>query len=457
MALTVPALAALRDLFPAPRLVTDADQRAAFGHDHSRCVGTPDAVVLPTTHAEVEALVRLCRTHRIALTARGGGTSSTGAAVPLAGGIVASFEHMQRVLRIDPDNRLAVVEPGVTNGTLQQALAPHGFFWAPDPGSAPWCTVGGNLACNAGGPHAVKYGTTRDNVLGLRAVAGTGAGFRCGTQTTKDSTGYDLTRLLVGSEGTLAVITEATLKLTPKPPAVRSLRASYASPDAAAQAVARIMAQATTPCALEFMDALALRLARDTHPDAGVPDAEALLIIEVDGEDATIDVAAAAVARAARGAGLEALHVARDAGENAALWAARKALSQAQQQVTTHKINEDVVVPVSRLPELVRGVHALAQRHTVPVVSFGHAGNGNLHVNFLPRDEAEIARAETALPELFQLVVALDGTLSGEHGIGRVKRDYLPLAVDAGALGLMHAVKAAFDPDGILNPGKVLP
>ncbi|TAL75241.1 MAG: FAD-binding protein [Rhodanobacter sp.] len=457
MALTVSALAALRGIFPGDSLVTDPARRETCSHDHSRCHGLPDAVALPSTHAQVEALVQLCRAERIALTARGGGTSSTGASVPLAGGVVVDFGRMNRIVRIDPDDRLAVVEPGVTNEALQQALAPHGFFWAPDPGSAPWCTVGGNLACNAGGPHAVKYGATRDNVLGLRAVAGTGVGFRCGTQTTKDSTGYDLTRLLVGSEGTLALITEATLKLTPKPPATRSLLASYASADAAAQAVARIMAQATTPCALEFMDALALKLARDTHSDAGVPDAAALLIVEVDGEDATVDVAAAAVARAARGDGLETLHVARDAGENAALWAARKALSQAQKQVTTHKINEDVVVPVSRLPELVRGVHALGERHAVPVVSFGHAGNGNLHVNFLPRDEAEIARAETALPKLFELVVALGGTLSGEHGIGRVKRDYLPLAIGAETLGLMHAVKAAFDPDGVLNPGKVLP
>lgn len=457
MPLTPPLRDRLCALFPGDAVLVDGNALSARAHDNSRYERLPDAVVFPTTHAQVEALVQLCRAERIALTARGGGTSSTGASVPLAGGVVVDFSRMNRIVRIDPDNRLAVVEPGVTNEALQQALAPHGFFWAPDPGSAPWCTVGGNLACNAGGPHAVKYGTTRDNVLGLRAVAGTGVGFRCGTQTTKDSTGYDLTRLLIGSEGTLAVITEATLKLTPKPPATRSMLASYASADAAAQAVARIMAQATTPCALEFMDALALKLARDTHPDAGVPEAAALLIIEVDGEEATVDVAAATVAHAARGAGLEALHVARDASENAALWAARKALSQAQKLVTDHKINEDVVVPVSRLPELVRGVHALGDQYVVPVVGFGHAGNGNLHVNFLPRDEAEIARAETALPKLFELVVALGGTLSGEHGIGRVKRDYMPLALGAETLGLMRAVKAAFDPDGILNPGKVLP
>ncbi|HEX8779190.1 MAG TPA: FAD-linked oxidase C-terminal domain-containing protein [Rhodanobacter sp.] len=447
----------LRATFPADAMATGEMELRTYARDNSRHAHAPDAVVFPTTHDQVQALVRACREHRVPLTARGGGTSSTGASVPVAGGVVACFTRMNRILRIAPDDRLAVVEPGVTNEGLQQALAAHGFFWAPDPGSAPWCAVGGNLACNAGGPRAVKYGSTRDNVLGLAAVAGTGESFRAGTHTTKDSTGYDLTRLLIGSEGTLALITEATLKLTPRPAAVRSLRASYTDAGAAARAVARIMAQPATPSALEFMDALALGLARDYQPEAGVPQAGALLMIEVDGEPETLDVAADAVARAARGEGLVDLVVARDAAQTAALWAARKALSLAQRAATQHKINEDVVVPVSRLPALVDGVRRLAEKHTVPIVSFGHAGNGNLHVNFLPRDVDEIARAYAALPELFALVIALEGTLSGEHGIGLVKRDYLPLALDAGSIALMRAVKAAFDPDGILNPGKLLP
>ena len=459
MSMPLPAelLARLRAIFPVDALATGEVERRAFARDNSRHEQLPEVVAFPTAHEQVEALVRACRAHKVPLTARGGGTSSTGASVPAPGGVVACFARMNRILRIAPDDRLAVVEPGVTNEMLQQALAPHGFFWAPDPGSAPWCAVGGNLACNAGGPRAVKYGATRDNVLGLRAVAGTGAGFRAGTHTTKDSTGYDLTRLLIGSEGTLALITEATLKLTPRPGAVRTLRASYADTGTAAQAVARIMAQPVTPSALEFMDALALKLARDFHPDAGVPEAGALLMIEVDGEPETLDVAAAAVARAARGAGLVELAVATDVAETAALWAARKALSLAQRAVTQHKINEDVVVPVSRLPALVDGVRTLSERHAVPIVSFGHAGNGNLHVNLLPRDVDEIERAYAALPELFALVIALEGTLSGEHGIGLAKREYLPLALGEETLVLMRAVKAAFDPDGILNPGKLLP
>jgi len=457
MPLPTELLDLLHATFPADATVTGETERRAFARDNSRHAQVPDAVVFPTTHDQVQELVRACREHSVPLTARGGGTSSTGASVPVAGGVVACFTRMNRILRIAPDDRLAVVEPGVTNEALQLALAAHGFFWAPDPGSAPWCAVGGNLACNAGGPRAVKYGSTRDNVLGVAAVAGTGESFRAGTHTTKDSTGYDLTRLLIGSEGTLALITEATLKLTPRPAAVRSLRASYTDAGAAARAVARIMAQPVTPSALEFMDALALKLARDHQPDAGVPEAGALLMIEVDGEPETLDVAANAVARAARGDGLVDLVVATDAAQTAALWAARKALSLAQRAATQHKINEDVVVPVSRLPALVDGVRRLAEKHAVPIVSFGHAGNGNLHVNFLPRDVDEIERAYAALPELFALVIALEGTLSGEHGIGLVKRDYLQLALGAGSIALMRAVKAAFDPDGILNPGKLLP
>lgn len=457
MPLTPAFLDRLHATFPADAVATSDTERRAFAHDNSRHAQVPDAVVFPTTHDQVEALVRACREHRVPLTARGGGTSSTGASVPMQGGVVACFTRMNRIVRIAPDDRLAVVEPGVTNEALQQALAPHGFFWAPDPGSAPWCTVGGNLACNASGPHAVKYGSTRDNVLGLRAVAGNGESFRCGTQTTKSAIGYDLTRLLVGSEGTLAAITEVTLKLTPKPLAVRTLRATYRDTAAAIRAVARIMAQPATPCALEFMDALALKLARDHQPEANVPEAEALLMIELDGAPGALDAATAAVEGAARVDGLVQLEVARDEAQTRALWAARKALSFAQRAATQHKVNEDVVVPVSRLPELVDGVRRLAEKHAVPIVSFGHAGNGNLHVNFLPRDVDEIERAYAALPELFALVIALGGTISGEHGIGVVKRDYLPLALGTGTIAMMRAVKAAFDPDGILNPGKLLP
>ncbi|GAB3025750.1 FAD-linked oxidase C-terminal domain-containing protein [Oleiagrimonas citrea] len=456
MALNDTFLNELRAALGDEHVRTDPAERLTYGYDNSRRQAMPDAVVFADSHDQAIALVRLCRAHRVPLIARGRGTNTTGATVPVAGGVVVSFERMNRILRIDPDNRLAVVEPGVLNGDLQTALAPHGFFWPPDPTSSPFCSIGGNLACNAAGPRTVKYGSPRENTLGLRAVAGTGEAFRCGVQTSKGATGYDLTRLLIGSEGTLALITEATLKLTPKPSALRTLRATYADVASAARAVARIMSQPVTPCALEFMDSTALKLARD-HAGDNVPDAGALLMIEVDGEPDALPGAVEAISRAARGDGLLDLHAAADADEAKMLWAARKALSPAQRKLSPNKINEDVVVPVSRLPELVAAIEALAREHDLPIVSFGHAGNGNLHVNLLPRDNAEMKRAEPCLHKLFETVVALDGTLSGEHGIGLAKRDFMPMALGAETLELMRGIKRSFDPDGIMNPGKLLP
>jgi D-lactate dehydrogenase len=365
---------------------------------------------------------------------------------------------MNHIMRIDAENRYAVVEPGVLNGDLQAALAEHGFFWPPDPTSSPYCTIGGNLACNAAGPRAVKYGSCRENTLGLRAVSGAGEEFRCGVYTSKGATGYDLTRLLIGAEGTLALITEATLKLTPKPAAKRSLSASYANVAAAAAAVARIMAQPVTPCALEFLDDESLRLARQHAGDA-IADAGALLIVEVDGLANSLDDAANSVALAARGDGLLELRMAADAAQVESLWAARRALSPALRTLAPNKINEDVVVPVSRLPELIDGLRDISAKYAIPIVGFGHAGNGNIHVNLLyrPEDPSQVANAPDCLAAVFDLVLALDGTLSGEHGIGLAKRDFLARALDPQALVLMRQIKAQFDPDAILNPGKLLP
>ncbi len=437
-------------------LVTDPAECLAYGYDNSRRQAQPDVVVFPTEHAQVVALVRACRNARTPLIARGRGTNTTGATVPVDGGVVVSFERMNRIVNIDADNRLAVVEPGVLNGDLQTALAAYGFFWPPDPTSSPYCTIGGNLACNAAGPRAVKYGSCRENTLGLRAVTGAGEEFRCGVNTTKGAVGYDLTRLLIGAEGTLAVTTQATLKLTPKPAAKATLSASYSDVTAATAAVTRIMAQPVVPCALEFMDDEALRLAR-AHGGDSISQAGALLIVEADGDAADLPRAVEALSAAARGAGLLDIRTAKSASEAETLWAARRALSPALRTISPDKINEDVVVPVSRLPELIAALRTIAHKHAIPIVNFGHAGNGNIHVNLLPRDAAEHARAETALPEVFRTVIALDGTLSGEHGIGLAKRDFLVDALDPNALALMRRIKAQFDPDGILNPGKLLP
>ncbi|WP_140719743.1 MULTISPECIES: FAD-binding oxidoreductase [Gammaproteobacteria] len=437
--------------------LTDADSRRRYGEDDSRRWALADAVALPRTVDEVVAVVRACRAHKVPLIARGAGTATTAASVPFDGGVVLSLARMNRIVALRPADRCAIVEPGVLNEALQHALAPHGLFWPPDPSSAALCSIGGNLATNAGGPRAVKYGATRDNVLGLVAVTGAGEVIRCGGAYTKDATGYDLAHLIVGSEGTLAIIVEATLKLAPRPQAQAGLRAFYRDAASAAAAVSRIMARPATPAMLEFMDRSAIALLRRNGSD--VPDAGAMLLIEADGDHDTLPYALQALADAAEGDGLVSLDVAADGAARDRLWAARKALSPALRTIKPGKINEDVVVPVSRIPDLVAGVEALAAEFDLPIVAFGHAGNGNLHVNIMydDGDAAETARAQAALPRVFALVLALEGTLSGEHGIGVAKRDYMAQAFSPETLAAMRAIKAALDPDGILNPGKVLP
>ena len=435
----------------------DAVIRAAHASDDSRRHALPDAVAMPRTREQVVVLVRACREHRIPLVARGAGTATTGAAVPVHGGIVVSFARMHRILDIRAADRCAVVEPGVLNGDLQQALQAHGLFWPPDPSSADTCSVGGNLATNAGGPRAVKYGATRDNVLGLVAVTGSGELIRCGGPYTKLSSGFDLTRLLVGSEGSLALIVEATLKLSPLPQAQAGLRAFYRDAASAAAAVARLMAQPVVPAMLEFIDRRSIALLRRNGSE--VPEAGAMLLIEADGSHEALPDLLAALAAAAEGEGLLDLDVATDGIARDRLWAARRALSPALRSIAPGKINEDVVVPVSRIPELVAGVEALADAFALVIVCFGHAGNGNLHVNILyhPDDADETARAQAALPRVFELTLSLGGALSGEHGIGLSKRGFMARAFDPATLEAMRAIKQALDPDGILNPGKMLP
>ncbi|MFU8821884.1 MAG: FAD-binding oxidoreductase [Gammaproteobacteria bacterium] len=448
--------AALRAAVGADGLLTDPADRWTYGYDNSRAHALPRAVVLPADTAAVQRVVEVCRRFRLPLTVRGRGTGTTGAAIPEEGGIALSTERMAGILAVDAANRVAVVQPGVTNGALQRAAAAAGFFWPPDPGSAEYCTIGGNLACNAAGPRALKYGTPRENTLGLEAVTGDGRIIRCGCYTTKGVVGLDLTRLLVGSEGTLAIITEATLKLSPLPEQVATLRAAYTDMHAAAAAVSRIMAQPVVPRVLEFLDRAALDLVRARDPGDLPPDAGALLMIEADGLAGQLPAAVRALERAAAGEGLLEWRAAADDAEAAALWAARKALSPLLRSLAPKKINEDVVVPVSRIPELTDGLARLAERHRVRIVSFGHAGNGNLHVNVLG-EEADLARMHACVDEVFRLVLALQGTLSGEHGIGRSKRAFVGLELGADTLELMRQLKRVFDPDGILNPGVSLP
>ena len=452
-------LKSLRQASSADRVLTDPAECLAYGMDNARQAMPAGAVVFADNHDEVEAIIRSCHQHRKALVCRGRGTNTAGAAVPLNDAVVLSLENMNRVLELDPDNRFIRVQTGITNLQVQQQAAATGLFWPPDPTSAAACTVGGNLAMNAAGPRAVKYGTTRDNVLGLRAVNGEGQGFRSGVMTTKGVVGYDLTRLLIGSEGTLAVITEATLQLRALPESKHTLRVLYSSIDAAAHAIARIMRQSITPCALELMDAAAIDIVRQYSDQAIPAEAKALLMIEVDGSAATIHTDRQAVEQAARGPGLIELVMADSPDAIEALWQMRKSLSPALRKLAPGKINEDVVVPVTRIPELVGGLQALSDKHLTRIVNFGHAGNGNLHVNLLfdSTDEAATTRARACLQDTFRLVLQLGGTLSGEHGIGLVKRNFVGLEIEPAALMLMRQIKQQFDPKGILNPGKVFP
>lgn len=442
------------------QLLTDPADCRAYGYDNSTLQGQPIAVALPESHQQVASIVAACRAHGVSLITRGQATGTTGATVPVDGHtLILCMLRMDNIIEINRDNRLMVVQPGVTNQAVQDAAAEQGFFWPPDPTSASVCTIGGNLAYNSAGPRAVKYGTPRENTLALKAVTGTGETLHTGVRTTKGVVGYDLTRLLIGSEGTLAIITEATLKLTPLQPAKRTLRAIYRDVHSAACAVSNIMAQAVLPCALEFMDANAISMVRNDAPASLPRDAGALLMIEVDGIDSQLDELVSRIVEAASVEGSLDIRQARSQQEVTALWATRKALSPALRRVAPKKINEDVVVPVSRIPELLDQLAILSEKHAIQIVNFGHAGNGNLHVNLLydPDKPDQKQRTEACLKDVFAAVLDMEGTISGEHGIGLVKRDWVAKELDQTSLNLMNAIKKQFDPDGILNPGKTLP
>ena len=400
--------------------------------------------------------MRLCKQHHIPLTCRGRGTATTGASVPSQQGLLLSLERMDRIIKVDAANRLMIVEPGVTNGQVQQAAAASGFFWPPDPTSSAFCSVGGNLAVNAAGPRAIKYGTCRENTLGLQVITGNGDIINTGVQTTKGNVGYDLTRLIIGSEGTLGIISQATLKLTPLPEATQTLRICYRNIHSAANAIANIMAGSTTPCKLEFMDKHAIHMVRDHRPLDLADNTGALLLLEIDGAASALPSMSADIQQRAHNDGCIDCQQASNADEKTALWAARKALSPALRSIAPKKINEDVVVPVAHIPQLITALDQMATQYGFPIVNFGHAGNGNIHVNLLidPDDSQQVKQAHACLDQLFDTVLSLGGTLSGEHGIGLVKREFVSRELSPTIITLMHGIKQQFDPAGILNPGK---
>ena len=447
-------LTQLQSLLPPDRIYTDPVDCYAYAYDNSQKIYPPDMVAFPLTSDEVQAIVLLCNIHKIPLTPRGRGTGTAGGSIPEQGGIALSLERMLRIIVVDPANRVIVTEPGVLNQTVQDAVRPHGFFWPPDPSSAAYSSIGGNLATSAGGPHAVKYGTTRDHVLGVKAVTGKGEEIKTGCYTTKGVVGYDLTRLLIGSEGTLAVITEATLKLTPLPQAIGGLVAHFRDASSCATAIVSIMSLPQVPSALEFLDKGSLNLIRSRSPEILPDDSAAMLMIEVDGSSREVNETSIAILSACQNEGL--LQAER-VSDTVNLWRMRKALSPLLRDIAPKKINEDVVVPVSTLPEFLNGLTKLSSQHQVSNVNFGHAGNGNIHVNLLvdPDNTEEMNRAEKCLNKIFDLVISLNGTLSGEHGIGREKRAYIDREIDATTMNLMKSIKQVFDPNNILNPGKL--
>lgn len=453
-------LAALAAIVGPERVLTAAEDRQFYASDETPRSCMPEAVVFPQSHAQVREIVRLANRHRLPLTPRAAGSGNVGGALPTPGSVVVSFECMTRVLEFNPDDRLIVVEAGVVTDEIDRLAKTAGLMYAPDPGSGAYCRIGGNLAMNAAGPRCVKYGATRDHVLGLRAVLGDGREISTGARTTKYATGYDLTRLLVGSEGTLALITEATLRLIPAPERIALLRVCYASNQAACAAVARVMRQPVLPSALEFMDRRSIEAIRAYGGAEGLAaGTQAVLMVAADGAYDDVPRQVEALAHALAGEGLLEIQSGFTPEEMALLWTARKSLSHAVKQIAPLKINEDVVVPVSCLGALVEAIDRLGEAYRIPLVAFGHAGNGNLHVNLMvhPDDADEMARARACRQGLIDAVLRLNGTLSGEHGIGSEKRAFLAQALTADSLALMRELKRLFDPLGILNPGKKLP
>jgi glycolate oxidase len=380
--------------------------------------------------------------------------------VPTSGGIVLSMARLNRILEIDEINLVAVVEPNVINGDLQRAVERVGLFYPPDPASLDTSSIGGNVAECAGGPRAFKYGTTKRYVLALEAVLPTGEILRTGSKAVKNVVGYDVTQLLVGSEGTLAIITKITLRLVPKPPARATLSASFQSVRRAVDAVSALIARRAVPAAIELVDQDSLRAVESyVGRPVAPPGAGALLIVECDGTAAGVEEEIANVAKACGDTGALDVRRAANDDERDGLWSVRRQLSLALRATGLLKINHDVVVPRGRVPELFEVIAGLKARYALRIASFGHAGDGNIHVNLMVQkdDREERSRAAQAERELFERVVSLEGSISGEHGIGFAKARYLPIELSPETMALMKRLKTAFDPHGILNPGKIFP
>jgi len=450
----------LREIVGAEYIRSDDAALQTYGVDALGKGHPPDVVVIPESTGQIASIARVCNAERVPLVVRGAGTGFTGGAVPTRGGVLLSMERLNRILEIDELNLLAVVEPNVINADLQRAVEKVGLFYPPDPASLNQSSIGGNVAECAGGPRAFKYGTTKRYILALEAVLPTGEIIHTGSKAVKNVVGYDLTQLLVGSEGTLAIITKITLRLVPKPQANATMLATFTGVRSAVDAVSELIRRRVVPAALELIDSDSLQAIEDNLGSGLVPrGTTAALIVEVDGTPRGVQDDLELVVEACRSVGAKEISRARDDAERDTIWSLRRQTSAALKATGLVKINHDVVVPKGRVPELFDVIAEMKRAYGLRVASFGHAGDGNIHVNLLitPGDADEAARAKEAERFLFTRVVALEGSISGEHGIGFAKAPYLSIELSADEIALMKRLKTAFDPNGILNPGKIFP
>jgi len=440
------------------RILTSKEDLLSYAYDAYVQEYLPEAVLFPKTSAEVSQIMKVARTHRVFVTPRGAGSGLAACGLAKQGGVVLCFTMMNRVLEINKPNRYAVVEPGVVVSEFQKEVEKIGLFYPPDPGSATVATMGGTVLMNAGGMRGIKYGVTRDYLMGLEAVLPSGEVIQTGSLTAKDVTGYDLTRLICGSEGTLALVTRIIVRLLPKPKARRTLQAIYNTIDQAGNTVARIVEEGIIPATLELMDKVIIKALED-YAHLGLPlDAEAVLLIEVDGDLESVEKQADIIAEFCRGQGARDVRVSQSEKESEQLWMARRGAFGAVARMRPSCVIEDATVPVSFLTQAIKEVRTIAQRNQVQIAVLAHAGDGNLHPLVLCdlRDKEEMKRVEKAMDEIVDFAVSVGGVLSGEHGIGIAKAKYLPRQLTPQTMNLMRNLKNTFDPLGILNPGSFL-
>lgn len=438
-------------------ILIEPEKVEPYGADAVKEKFPPEAVLFPETTEEVSEILKLANEEVFPVTARGGGVGYTGGAVPVDGGIVIGTDRMNRIIEISEENLYAICQPGITTFELQQEVEKFGLIFPPDPASYKDSFIGGNIAENAGGMRTPKYGNTKMSVLGLEVVTATGEIIRTGGKTVKNVVGFDLTGLMCGSEGMLGIITEATLKLLPMPEATATVRASFKSMEEACEVLTNFTPEGLLPMAMEVIDRNSIGAIEKNYAFGFSPETEALLLVSVDGEKSQVERESKLIEKILQDNGGFDILRSRSKEDENKLWDARRAISPSLMKYNNLKINEDVVVPRSKVPELIRCVEEIGKKHNTFVANFGHAGDGNIHVNFMcdRHDETSLNNARKAVKETFELSVKLGGTISGEHGIGYVKSQYLNLAIDKPTLEIMKSIKKVFDPKGILNPGKM--